>query len=103
MASQEFHLYDGRRGSALGIRVTPRAARNEIAEILHDGTIRIRLKAAPKETEINQTLSEFLSVILGVSKDRIEVVAGQRGRDKLVSVLDMDAPTAQQKIIQNLT
>ena len=102
MTAQEFHLHDGKKGSALGIRVTPRASRNEIAEILHDGTIRIRLKAAPTEAEINQTLSEFLAAVLGVSKDRIEVVAGQGGRDKLVSVLDMDAPTAQQKIIQNL-
>ncbi len=103
MTAKEFHLHDGRKGAALGIRVVPRAARNEIVEILHDGTIRVRLKAAPKEKEINQTLAEFLASVLGVSKDRIEVVAGRGGRDKLVSVLDMDAPEAQQKIIQNLT
>ncbi len=103
MTPKEVRLHGGRKGSALGVRVIPRAARNEIAEILHDGTIRIRLKTAPKEKEINQSLSEFLSNILDVSVDRIEVVAGQSGRDKLVSILDMDALTAQRKIIQNLT
>ncbi|MBM3145582.1 MAG: DUF167 domain-containing protein [Chloroflexi bacterium] len=102
MTTKEFHLHDGRKGSALGIRVIPRAMRNEISEILHDGTIRIRLKAAPKENEINRTLSEFLAAVLDVSVDRIDVVAGKSGRDMLVSVLDMDASTAQQKIIQNL-
>jgi len=58
MSTQEFHLHDGRKGSALGIRVIPRATRNEIVEILHDGTIRVRLKAAPQEKEINQTLAD---------------------------------------------
>jgi len=102
MTPKEYRLHDGRKGSALGIRVIPRATRNEITEILNDGTIRIRLNAAPKEKEINQTLSEFLAAVLGVPTDSIEVVAGLSGRDKLVSVLDMDALTAQQKIIRNL-
>jgi len=102
MPPKEYRLHNGRKGSALGIRVIPRATRNEITEILHDGTIRIRLNAAPEENEINQTLSEFLASILEVTTDRIEVVAGQSGRDKLVSVLDMDALTAQKKIIKSL-
>ncbi|MBC8506491.1 MAG: DUF167 domain-containing protein [Anaerolineales bacterium] len=102
MTTQDFHLHDGRKGSALGIRVIPRATRNEIVEILHDGTIRVRLKAAPREKEINQTLADFLASVLDIPRERIEVVGGSGGRDKLVSVLDMDASEAQQKIIQNL-
>lgn len=102
MAQRDFHLHDGKKGSALGIRVTPRASRNEIAEIRNDGTIRIRLKSSPAEDEVNQELAVFLSKVLNVSKDRIEVVAGQNGRDKLISILDMDAITTQKKIIENL-
>ena len=102
MSTKEFHLHDGRKGAALGIRVIPRATRDEIVEILHDGTIRVRLKVAPQEKEINQKLADFLASILEISTDRIEVVAGSGGRDKLVSVLDMEALEAQQKIIQNL-
>lgn len=102
MTQREFHLHDGKKGSALGIRVTPRASRDEIAEILHDGTIRVRLQSSPGEAEINRALRKFLSNVLGVAEDRIEVVAGQNGRDKLVSVLDLDSDTVQRKILQNL-
>ncbi len=102
MSQREFRLHDGKKGSALGIRVTPRASRNEIAEILNDGTIRVRLQALPSEVEINKALAEFLSEILEVREERIEVVAGQNGRDKLVSVLDLDAETVQKKILQKL-
>jgi len=102
MTKREFHLHDGKKGAALGIRVTPRASRDEIAEILHDGTVRIRLNASPGDQEINEALANYLASILDVSLDRIEVVAGADSRDKLVSVLDLDAETTHKKILENL-
>jgi uncharacterized protein (TIGR00251 family) len=102
MARRKYHLHDGKKGAALAIRVTPRARRNEVAGILNDGTIRIRLTAPPVEGKANEALVKFLSSILGISKSRIEIVAGQTGRDKLVSLLDMNPETAQQKILESL-
>ena len=99
---RKFKFHDGRRGSALAIRVTPRARRNEVAEVLNDGTIRIRLTAPPVEGKANKALIEFLSQILGVSKSRIAIVAGETGRDKLVSILDMDPEEAQRRILEHL-
>lgn len=98
----KYHLHDGKKGSALAIRVTPRARRNEIVEIMSDGTVRIRLTAPPAEGKANEALVDFLADILDVSKSRIEIVAGVTGRDKLVSVLDMDAEIVHQKILQQL-
>ena len=43
MASRNFRLHDGKKGVALALRVTPRANRNEISEILDDGTIKVRI------------------------------------------------------------
>ena len=39
MPNRKFHLHDGKVGSALAVRVTPRAGRNEIMEVMSDGTI----------------------------------------------------------------
>lgn len=100
---RKFHLHDGKTGSALAIRVTPRARRNEVAEVLNDGTVRIRLTAPPVEGKANQALIAFLSEILNVPKSHIEIVAGESGRDKLVSILDMDAAEAQRRILEHLT
>ncbi len=99
---RKFKFHDGRRGSALAIRVTPRARRNEVAEVLNDGTIRIRLTAPPVEGKANKALIEFLSQILGVPKSRISIVAGETGRDKLVSILDMEPQEAQRRILEHL-
>jgi uncharacterized protein YggU (UPF0235/DUF167 family) len=102
MSNRNYRLHNGQKGAALAVRVTPRATNNEIAEILHDGTIRIRLDAAPGE-EVNTVLRGYLSSILDVPESAIDVVAGQTGRDKLVSVIDLDSEIAHQKILMHLS
>ena len=103
MSSRQYHLHNGQKGSALAIRVTPRASRNEISEILSDGTVKIRLTAPPAEGKANQALIEFLADILEVPRGRIEIVAGTSGRDKLVSILDLDAETVHERILSKLS
>lgn len=103
MAQRSYHLHNGKKGSAIAVRVTPRAKKNEIVEVLNDGSVRIRLAVTPVEGNANDVLANFLAEILGVPKSKIEIVAGLNGRDKLVSVLDMDADIAQQKILDRLS
>jgi uncharacterized protein (TIGR00251 family) len=102
MMSRQFHLHSGKKGAALAVRVIPRSSKNEIAEILNDGTIRIRLTAPPVDGKANEALIAFLAEVLDVPRSRLEIVAGETGRDKLVSILGMDAETAHARIIRNL-
>lgn len=103
MSPRKYHLHSGQKGAALAVRITPRASRNEISEILSDGTVKIRLTAPPVEGKANLALVDFLSDVIGVPPSQIEIVAGATGRDKLVSVLDMDAETLHKRILQHLT
>ncbi len=102
MADRKIKMHDGKKGSALAVRVTPRASRNEIVEVLNDGTIKVRIAAPPADNEANQALVEFFSEILGVPKSRLDIVAGASGRDKLIAVLDMDVETAHSRIVAHL-
>jgi uncharacterized protein (TIGR00251 family) len=102
MASSKMNLHGGKMGSALAIRVTPRARKNEISEILSDGTIKIRLTAPPVEGKANEALVDFLSEILDTSSSNIEIIAGASSRNKLVSVLNMDSETTNEKILAQL-
>jgi uncharacterized protein len=102
MSDRKFNLHDGKRGSALAVRVTPRASRNEIVELLEDGTIKVRIAAPPSDNEANETLIDFLSEVLGVPKSRLDIVAGVSGRDKLISVIDMDAETVHARILAHV-
>ncbi len=103
MSSRKYQLHDGMKGAALAVRVTPRASRNEIVEVLTDGTVKVRLTAPPVEGKANDALVDFLSNVLEVPPSRIEIVAGSTGRDKLVSIIDMDAETVHAKILQHLS
>ena len=102
MSDRKFKLHDGQKGSALAVRITPRASRNEIVELLDDGTIKVRLAAPPTDNETNDALLAFFSDILGVPRSKLDIVAGSAGRDKLLSVVDMDVETAHQRILAHL-
>ena len=100
--TRPFHLHNGQTGAAITVRVTTRASINEIQEILEDGTVKIRITSAPVEGQANQTLLKFLAAILKVTVDKLEIVAGQTGRDKLITVLGLDSGTVQERILKQV-
>jgi len=103
MVPRKFHLHNGKMGSAVAVRVSPRSSRNEIAEILNDGTVRIRLTASGDEMKINQALVDYLAEVLEVPRERVDIVAGVSGKDKLVSILDLDTAEVQRRILRKLS
>ena len=99
MEDRKFNLHDGKKGAALAVRITPRARNTEFVGALNDGTVKIRLVAAGDGQEANAELIGFLSSVLKIDKSRIEIVAGSTGRDKLISVLDIDSETLHKTIV----
>jgi hypothetical protein len=93
-----FKLHSGKSGAALTLRVTPRARKTEFAGVLEDGILRVRVAAPPVEGKANAELLAFLAKVLGVRKSRIDIVVGQRGLDKIVSVLDLSADEVHTRI-----
>jgi uncharacterized protein (TIGR00251 family) len=100
MGSKKQHLHSGKTGSALAVRVTPRSSKNEIVGILNDGVIKIHLTAPPIEGKANEALIKFLAEILDISKSQLDVVVGLEGRDKIISVINVDSETLQKKIMK---
>jgi hypothetical protein len=100
--SRKYELHGGQRGSAIGVRITPRASRNQIVGVLNDNTVKVHLVCGPSDEEINVELISYMAEVLGVPKSRVEIVAGRNGRDKLVSVLDMDVQTAHQRVLAHM-
>jgi uncharacterized protein (TIGR00251 family) len=97
-----FKLNDGQGGAALNVRVTPRARRNEVAGVRSDGTLKIRISAPPVEGKANAALVKFLADILSVRKRRIEIIAGHKGLDKIISIIDMTAEEVQRRILEHM-
>jgi len=97
---QPVHQFsNGKAGVAITVRVTPRSKKNEILGVMEDGTIKVRLTAPPLEGRANKVLIQYLSEVLDISTSRIEIVAGETNKDKLISILDMDSEVLQDKIL----
>jgi uncharacterized protein (TIGR00251 family) len=72
-------------GDAVRLRVHPRAARNAIVG-WREGVLRISVTAPPVDGEANHAVSALLARVLGVRPSAVAVIAGLRGRDKLVRI-----------------
>lgn len=71
--------------ATVAVHVLPRASRDGVAGLSGDA-VRIRLTAPPLENRANEALVRFLAASLGVPRSRVEIVAGRRGRRKVVRV-----------------
>ena len=95
---REYNLHDGKRGAALTVRVTPRARRTEFVGIQENGTLRIRIAGSTISNDINRQLESFLSAVLDVDSEQVDIVAGEDGLDKLVSVLSLSTEEGEKRI-----
>jgi uncharacterized protein (TIGR00251 family) len=84
--------------AVLAVRVIPRARKDEIVEILDDGTVKIRLTAPPVEGKANKALVSFLSRVIMVPRSQIEILRGEKSRNKLISIHDINNETVRARI-----
>jgi uncharacterized protein (TIGR00251 family) len=71
--------------ATVSVRVVPRSSKEGVAGF-EGGVVRIRLNAPPVEGKANDALVRFLAKALGVPRSRVTLVAGERGRSKIVRV-----------------
>lgn len=74
----------------LNVRVQPSAKKDEISGWMEDGTLKVRVRGKPVEGKANESLIQFLSKALGVSKSSIEIVAGDKSRNKRLKISGID-------------
>jgi hypothetical protein len=84
--TRKFEITDVRGGVALTVRVVTQAETTEIASI-QDGILKVRLTAHDAgEPAANAELVAFLAARLEVPLEKVQVVAGETGREKLVTI-----------------
>ena len=72
--------------SVIKVKVNPRSPKNEISEVLDDGTIKIKLTAPPVDGKANQSLIKVLSKYLNIDAKSINIISGQTSHTKLISI-----------------
>jgi hypothetical protein len=76
---------EGAIAARIRVRLTPRAARDEIAGWRSD-VLRVRVTAPPVEGRANAALERLLANALGLPGSAVRVVSGQRVREKTVAI-----------------
>jgi uncharacterized protein len=87
-------------GVTFPVRVQPRASRSGLAGEI-DGALRIRLAAPPVDGEANEELVILLASLLDIPRRQVEIISGQKSKNKVVRVKGVSAETFRKWIIDN--
>lgn len=81
----------------LKVKVQPRASRNELAGVQGD-CLKIRVTSPPVQGMANEKLCEFLAGLMGIGKQRVQVVAGHMARIKRMRI-DASVDKVREKLL----
>jgi uncharacterized protein YggU (UPF0235/DUF167 family) len=101
MIGREFRFHDGKKGSALAIRVSAGGEETQFTKVLRDGTVLVTIQGHPDN--INQVLIDFLAKQLQLPVTQFDVIAGIDGEDKLISILETAPERVQQLVLKKLS
>lgn len=86
----------------LEVRVQPRAKRNSV-EVVEGGKLKVYVTAPPESGKANDAVIALLSKHLKVSKSKIAIVRGHRGRDKVLQIRSMSAEQVRNRLTSEST
>jgi uncharacterized protein (TIGR00251 family) len=98
---REVKFSNARHGAAITVKVQPRARKTELAGVMDDGTIKIRVAAPPVDGAANKALVEFLAKVLDLPARQIDIIAGESAERKLISLVGI-SPDAVDAVFKRL-
>ncbi len=84
----------------ISVRVYPGAAGNEVTGFAN-GVLLVRISAPPVRGKANRELVAFLSRLLDVSRDRVQIIRGNTSRNKIVAIDGWSKEAAIRRLLPN--
>ncbi len=84
---------------ALEIRVQPRASRAGIAGE-RGGAVVVRVNAPPADGRANEAVRKLIARAASVPRGDVEIVRGERSRDKLVRARGLTASELRRRLLE---
>jgi uncharacterized protein (TIGR00251 family) len=81
----------------LRVHVQPRASRNEVVG-WREGALAVRLTAPPVDGAANKACRDFLAETLGVRRADVELVSGEKSREKRFRVHGVDEASLRSRL-----
>jgi uncharacterized protein (TIGR00251 family) len=68
------------------VKVVPRSSRSEVAGVMADGSLKVKIAAVPEKGKANAELCAVLARQFGVALREVEVIAGATSTQKRVRI-----------------
>ena len=65
-------------------KVIPRSPRNEVVGVMDNGTLKLKINAAPEKGKANGALCELLAEFFGVATRNVQIVRGETSHTKQI-------------------
>lgn len=88
-------------GILLSVKLTPRAAANEIGEPLGN-ELRIKVTAPPVDSAANEALVRLLAERLDCPRSRVELLRGRTSRHKVIKLHGLSAELVLRKLSESV-
>jgi uncharacterized protein len=89
-------------GATFAVRVQPRAARTAITGMMGEA-VKLSLSAPPVDGRANAAVVEFFSDFFSVPRSAVQVVTGERSRNKVIRIAGRTAAELQQTLRAHFT
>ena len=94
-------LIQTEHGVEIPIRVVPGASRNEIGGS-RQGALLVRTTAVPEKVKANRAIIELIAAALGLRKKDLDLIRGERHRNKCLLVKGARAAAIETKILSQI-
>jgi hypothetical protein len=84
--------------ATLRLRIVPNARRSEVVGS-HGDAIKVKVQAPAVEGKANEALLEFLADLLEVPARSVEIILGEKSRDKVVAIADLETEEARRRLL----
>jgi len=81
----EFNITKLDNGIKIRVRVIPGSSKCEISDLI-DNSLKIKLDVPPIEGKANEKCIKFLSKLLDVPKTSIQIVSGEKSKNKILFI-----------------
>lgn len=68
------------------MKVIPKSSRNEVVGLLPDGSLKIKITAAPEKGKANAAICEFLAGEFGIAKRNVAIIRGETSSIKQILI-----------------
>ncbi|MCX6054579.1 MAG: DUF167 domain-containing protein [Chloroflexi bacterium] len=88
--------------ASIRVKISVGKQETKISGILSDGTLKINVAAIPVHGKANTVLIEFLSRVLEVPSNNIEIVSGQANSRKIIIIRSMTSEEMNFRLMKQL-